>query len=189
VSTAPAVAAVGPMHAAAFGTSLALAADTDSSTDIYARLPPVSNSYRSSRMSQKGPFLQQQQQQQQHYRLRPYQAFNPASRNVDSERQPLLPKPQSLNATAACPAAMQRQDPSAAAVVGRSAAAAAAVTEADMRLLAVNGAAAGMLVEPTPTSCLSPLHWHQSNLGSSRDQFHQAMVSWEDADPRIGTTL
>jgi hypothetical protein len=85
---------------------------------------------------------------------------------------------------------MHRQDLSTAAVTGGTAAtaaagglaaAAAAAAEADLRMLAVSRAAAAVLVEPT--SCLSPLHWHQSNLGSSRDEFHQAMVSLKDVEP------
>lgn len=39
---------------------------------------------------------------------------------------------------------------------------------------AVDGGAAAELA---PSSCLSPLHWHQANLGSSRPGFYQAMVS------------
>lgn len=192
---AAAVGAVGPMHAAAFGPqqhaqfstsstqaassghaqgssmpeykapvyktghqAAAAAAACCDDEDIYAHLPPVPEVYKASTLCTR----QQQPRQRQ---LMPRRLYSDDTGNdTSSDRQRLLP-PQ--NSSLHGPPAW-----SAAAARASAARPAHAAAQLEKCYAAVSAPA-----EAAPTSCLSPLHWHQSNLGSSRAGFYQAMVS------------
>lgn len=188
------IGAVGPMHAAAFGPQqhaqlstsstqgassghaqgssmpeykasvyktghqAAAAAAAGGDDDIYAHLPPVPEVYNAST-------LRTRQQQPGQRQLMPRRLYSDDTGNdTSSDRQRLLPP---NNSSLHGPLAW-----SAAAARASAARPAHAAAELEMCHAAVCAPA-----EAAPASCLSPLYWHQSNLGSSRAGFYQAMVS------------
>jgi hypothetical protein len=128
---------------------------------------------------QKATGSQPQQQQQQ--QLKPSRLlYSGADREgVGGERQHYVPKTGSITrqtaghaaVARACAAKPAQQHTAAGKAVG-----AAAELELCYQAVCAPVAAAA---DCTPASCLSPLHWHQPNLGRGRDDFYQAMVSSE----------
>jgi hypothetical protein len=146
--------------------------------DIYAQLPPVPRLLKQSMGRQTTGWPQQQQQQQ----SQPSRLFSSDAdrQGVSAERQQYLLTTGSITRKTAGHAAMTSagtakpaQQHTAAAAAGRSVSAAA---ELELRYHAVCAPMAAA-ADRAPTSCLSPLHWHQSNLGRGRAEFFQAMVS------------
>lgn len=120
----------------------------------------------------------QQPQKLQQYRQagRSSQQPLPCKDVAAANLQPLLPRPQSLHKSAVSAAAAAANG-STAHLRAMQPAAAAAVMHTGQKQVCMQGVDGGAAAEFAPSSCLSPLHWHQANLGSSRPGFYQAMVS------------
>jgi hypothetical protein len=117
-------------------------------------------------------------QQQQMMRQRQiYDVITHDSSGPFGSRETLMPMPASLRqpagfGVAAASSAHAARPPAAAAAAGVSVSA----YNTELNLQAVPAKAAA-LAAAVPSSCLSPLHWHQANLGNSSAKFYSAMVS------------
>jgi hypothetical protein len=133
--------------------------------DIYANLPPVPEVYKSSTLRSR------QQQPGGQRQLMPRRLYSDdTGSDTQSDRQRLL-MPQHDSSLHGPPAW------SAAAATATRAGAAGPAHAAGKELDMCYAAVCAPFKEAAAASCLSPLHWHQSNLGSSRAGFYQALVS------------
>lgn len=157
------------------------AADSSSQPQVFAartqcgQMRPTAVQQQQHALPSKAEHKKQQQQQDPSRGRRSLcdaRAFNAVQQ---ASMQPLLPRPQSLRRDAMHAAAAAPPPPKRPSDAGLSTAAVAAAAAASS-VVAPGGSVMTAAVGVHPSSCLSPLTWHQANLGSSRGEFYHALV-------------